>query len=181
MEASQLERLRGTAQKNPTLQAILSHFYSLDKSYYSVAVRSVEQAFYKKGVYKHKRAAIVEALKALEGAGAGRYVDAPRGEGKLVDLPIPTKELGAAIVGDSKNLKRYRAEKKERGVSASAAAVRSSPSAFKIYPMRQASNVSITVTINGKPVILPLPEDLKTEELSALIERLKRVEDGYRK
>ena len=174
-----IERIRTLARSNPTLLAIAEHFSSVSKTHSSAAVRSIEQAFYKKKNFGHKRVDIVASLELLAEHGVGRYIKGSRGEGKLVNMIIPANELGALIVGDSKNLKRYQTDRKARNIEGAADAVRTAASELKVYPMRQASSISITLTINGKPVILPLPPDLNPDQLSALLERLKRVEDGY--
>lgn len=179
METAQLEKLRNRMVRDEDLQTISQYYLEHKATYTSLSVRGVVNGLKEAGTPVGLTKAR-EFLTALVECGVGKGVKDDDGKlSNVTKMVLNTREIGEAVVGDSKNLRRFHADRKSRNIEGAADAVRASPQELKIYPMRKASNISITVTINGKPVILPLPDDLSSDQLSALIERLKRVEDGY--
>lgn len=176
MDKSQYEKLRTKAQSNKTLYDILDHVRKND-AYVTMSLRGLVNAFAAKGL-RHSQPAIREALGIIAATGVGVAKKNDKGEVvNIVKMSVPTNELGAGVIGDSKNLKRFNDARKARGIEKVAEAVKSGTSEIKVFPYRQASSLSITLTINGKPVTMPLPGDLEPEELAALITRLRKAED----
>lgn len=179
MDKVKLERLRVKARTDDTLKDILRH-YSENSAYSSTIMRSLDAAFRRQKI-KHSQGAIRRALGEIALVSGGTV---KRDHNKEVlgiyKMAVDTKTLGKAILGDYEAYGDDRTAQtatEARNFSGAAKLVRGSPGDVKIYPARQAGSLSITLTINGKPVSMPLPENLSPEELSALIERLRRTED----
>lgn len=181
MHPQQIEIVRRASTQNPALKDMLTIFRGHEREYFSTTLRGMRNAMVKLGK-KHSHMSIREALKTLSEAGVGTLKKGNRPEDiSLEQMKLSTMELGALVAGDSKNMRRFLLNKNERNVEGMAETVKSAASSLKVYPMRKASNISITVTINGKPVIMPLPDDLSPDQLQTLIQRLKELEDGYGK
>lgn len=185
MEIEQLEKFRNTASRDKALRTIVEYYADHKATYTALSARGLvnglDTAGTPVGLPKAR-----EFLALLEDFGIAKAVRDTHGKiSNVVNMKLNTREIGEVVTGDGKNLGRFarsrleRERVKERDIPNIAGVVKEMPSDIKVYPMRKASNVSITVVINGKPIILPLPDNLKTEELAVLIERLKRIEDGY--
>lgn len=179
MEKARLEKLKSRLSSDEGLRTISQYYLEHKATYTSLSARGVvnglKAAGSPVGLTKAR-----EFLAVLVDCGVGRGEKDEEGKlSNVVKMAINTREIGEAVAGDSKNLKRYTEDRKARGIDSLADTVKNAAADLKIYPMRQASNVSITVTINGRPIIMPLPSDLSADQLAALLERLKRVEDGY--
>lgn len=178
LNSAEEEILRRAAASNEGVYGVFKYLADHSLDYATLSARGLFQGTRKAGL----RISITDcraAVMAVSKIGIGKLSKDARGNPSIKDLEVPTREIGSAAIMNTKNLRRFRSDREARGIEATAETVTASPRELKIYPMRKASNISITVTINGYPVILPLPDDLKPDQLSALIERLKRVEDGY--
>lgn len=178
MDKVKLERLRTKAQSDGTLKDILKR-YSEKSSYNSTVMRSLDQAFRKEKI-KHSQGDIRRALGEIAKVSGGTV---ERDKNKEVigiyKMTVDTKTLGRVVLGlgDYGDVDTVKEEVQQRNLGGAAKLVRSSPGEVKIYPARQAGSISISLTINGKPVNMVLPENLSAEELATLIDRLRSVED----
>lgn len=173
-----IEKLRFAASEDRVVRDIFENFSKRDRVWDSVALRPLWLAMKESG-RPHPIGKISEVLGLIASVGIGKKHAAANGRViKVSNLTLDLRALGEAVVGDGriKDVRKYRTGMQERNLSAVAEAVRS-PSSMKVYPLRKASSLSITLTINGKPVVMPLPGDLSPEELAAVIERLRRTED----
>lgn len=177
MERIQADKLRRAAEQDEELRSLFEYYRDHKASYTELSVRGVVQGTFKRGL-KIGQPKAREFLTLLVEAGVGRGVkDEANNISNIKKMVAPTKELGAIVAGDSKNLRRYTADRKARNLDGAANMVKGSSDGMKVYPYRQAGNISITLTINGKPVTMPLPDHLEPEELAALIKRLRQAED----
>lgn len=178
ISADGITKLHRAASTTRGTQALFKYLSNYEKDRLSVSARGLFNGARKAGV-SVTMADCRAVVDAISEAGLGKITKDGQGNPSIKYLEVSAREIGEVVHGNSKNLRTYGQERKARAIDAAAEAVMSSASELKVYPMRQASSISITLTINGKPVILPLPPDLNPDQLSALIERLKRVEDGY--
>ena len=169
--------LKRAADSDKDVGNIFKHFAKNPTTQYGMSMRSIENAFRKKGSAM-PRPKIRRFFDALVKAGAGKLKENGPNDIKIDALVDDTRTIGQTVLDETKNVRRATEDREERGIDRAAKAVTSGMD-LKVYPMRRASSVSITLTINGKEIVMPLPGDLTPDMLHTLIERLKRVEDGY--
>ena len=89
---------------------------------------------------------------------------------ELTDISIDLKSLGANVIGDSKSIKAFKARTNFTSVPDAVRAITEDPDSVKIYPMRKSASVSVTITVNGKEMIVPIPSDFTADEIKAVID-----------
>lgn len=175
MEKAQSDKLRRAAEQDEEIRSLFEYYRDHKASYTDLSVRGVVQGVKKQGM-RIGQPKVREFLSLLVDAGIGKGVkDESNNIANIKRMSLSTKELGGEVLGYSKHLNKN-LKLADRRMTAAADALQNNHGELKVYPFRQASSLSITLTINGKPVIVPLPE-LEPEELAALIKRLKQAED----
>lgn len=178
MEKSQLDKLRSRLSEDEGLRTISTYYRDHKGTYTTLSARGVFNGLKAHGTPIGLPKAR-EFLSVLADCGVGKGVKG--GDGKIsnvVKMVINTREIGEAVMGVSKNLRRFNADRKERNIEGAAEAVRASPKEFKVYPARQAGHISVSININGRMVSLIIPDDTPPELIPVIYERLKKTDDS---
>jgi hypothetical protein len=95
----------------------------------------------------------------------------------LTGVTVDLKRLGVSVTNSSvKNTRKYKAASGHESLTRASKVVGLDPGSVRIYPMRQAATLSITLTINGKEMIVPIPENMTADEIQAIREAFSHIE-----
>ncbi len=169
-----INSLRHEAQRNPVVADVFHVFATRQRARHQVTVRALSMRMEKEG-FKYKNNDYVGVLKLLSDTGFGVLRRDVKGQvTALTNIKVTLQSLGRAVIGKDKELKALTFRNKFSSLSPMAKIITNEAKPKPaVYPYRAVSSVSITLTINKKPVIIPLPNTLTPEEIAALIKHFQ--------
>jgi hypothetical protein len=189
-EQTAIQTLKKEIKSNPAADAVFHLFAARQRARHQVTVRALFYKMSKEG-FKFTKSDYAAVLKRVGQLGFGRIeYDRTGNVQALKDIKVTLQSLGEAVIRQeqvaiSAYNKRNRFTQLASSVAADLRAEQPKPPKLAVvkapekqvvvYPYRSASTVSITLTIAGKPVILPIPGELSPEEIAALISHLRGV------
>lgn len=167
-----IESLRKEVSSNPVAKDVFHVFAARQRARNRVSVRALSLRMDKEG-FKHDPKEYAAVLGAMHKAGFGQLERNRKGKVTgLKDVRITLQSLGAAVLGQKVKLQNLKDRHHYGTLVSTAAALKEDPKRpVAVYPFRLSGNVSITFTINGKPIIVPIPGDLTPDEIAALIQQ----------
>ena len=178
-----INTLRREAARNPVVNDVCHMFAQRKRARHQVTIRALSLRMKAEG-FKHSDKEYGTVLKLLADTGFGTLQKNNRGVLALVNVKTTLQSLGQAVIGNTQELK---ARKLRHTFSALApiaqmvkeekAAPESTPKQMTVYPYRATGSVSITLTVNKKPIIIPLPSTLTPEEIASLIKHFQETMD----
>lgn len=164
-----ISTLKKEVAQNPAASAVFHVFATRQRARHMVSLRALSQRMEKEG-FDFSPTEYSKVLRLLSDCGFGKLEKNKRGKvTALVEVKTTLQSLGAAVLGQQKKVDAYHRRQMYKDVVAVSQAVKKSPQTLTVYPYRASSTVSITLTINGKPIIVPIPGELTPEEIAGLI------------
>lgn len=171
-----LDYLRKEARSNKAVKDVFTVFAARQRSRNKLSLRSLVLRMNQEG-YDYTTAEYADVMGVIAAAGIGKPRKDTNGRVTSISgITVDLKSLGASVIGDSKDLKEFQQRRKYQNIEGAAEVVKASPDAVKIYPIRKASTVSITLNINGKDLVVPIPPEFTLEEIQAIRDSLEHIE-----
>lgn len=168
-----IETLKKEIEKNETAKDVLYMWAMRQRTRGQVTVSALKLRMDKEG-YKHSVEQYRSFLALLANLGVGTPEKRSNGQvNALKHVTYTLQSLGKAVLSQDARLKSYSQRASFKEIVNTAKAIKLDPGSISVHPMRISSNISISVTVNGKPVIIPVPETLSLAEISGLIKRLQ--------
>lgn len=167
-----IETLKTQADSSPAVNAVLHAWAVRKRARNTVTLRALVQKMREEG-FKYDAGDYALALKAMADAGFGRLETDRKGRVKaLKDIRVKLQSIGAAVVAGTGGVKPFRQKPRYQEVKAPARRRKT----VELPEQKEEQRVTplyITVEINGKPVIFPVPAELTPEDIGYLVTRLR--------
>lgn len=181
--------LRREAARNPVVNDVCHVFAARKRARHQVTVRALSLRMKKEG-FAHKDAEYAEVLSLLSDTGFGTLEKDRKGRVvALKNVKTTLQSLGKAVIGQKQELEALHLRNKFSALAPAAQLIKQAkvtpiapntsplPAQLAVYPYRATGSISITLTINKKPVIIPLPATLTPEEIASLIKHFQDTMD----
>lgn len=166
--------LREEASKSQIANDVFTMWAVRERSRNQVTLGALWQRMIKEG-FKHAPQDYVPVLRLLAKLGLGTLHTA--GKGKVVALKGVTrtlKSIGEAALGHKGNLQMLRIRNRYQDLPAPVTALRPLPKPLeKAKQEFHGAPVALTVQINGKSIVVPIPREMSAEDVGALVTRFQ--------
>jgi hypothetical protein len=183
-----VETLKQTAEKNRTAQDVF-HFWAMRERTRNVVTVEALASRMKKEGFDHAPSDYAAFLRQLSNLGLGKLDISPTGKVKaLKDIKLTLQSIGAAAVSGKSKLTGFYPRNRfgELLVSSDAPQkvlepVKAAPPKPVAKPAKETNGspvnvgIALVMSINGKNVSIPVPQDLTIVEVAALVAKLKAV------
>lgn len=158
--------LRTEVKNDKVFSDVCQMFAERQRSRHQVTVKSLSlRMHYLYGV-KHTDNDYRKVLTTLATLGFGRVENDRAGRLRaLKDVKTTLNSIGKVAIGKTESLEEQNKSTKNKYVRMTEIAT--------TQPTRTSNKIGLTIMINTKPVSIPLPDDIKPEEMAELIYRLK--------
>ncbi len=165
--------LKKVVESDKAASAVFHVFALRKRARHMVTILGLMQRMKAEG-FEYSRGQYEAILKIMAEHGFGKLEKDPKGQvTALKDIKTTLQSLGKAVLSQDEKLKGFKQRNRFNDLVATAEAIRTNPEAIAVRPFRVSGTVSITLSINGKPIIIPVPSDLTPEETAGLINRLQ--------
>lgn len=168
-----VKALREEAVKNPVANDVFTVWSIRERSRIQVSIAGLMQRMVKEG-FKHSPHDYAAFLRFLAKLGLGSLQGSGGRVTALVGIKWTLKSIGDAALGEKGHLTIFRLRNRFKALPGDDKKVRPTPQVVTQIPKETAgADLALTVSINGKNIIVPLPRDLSSEDIGLLVARLQ--------
>ena len=169
METTQIiENLKKEAKDNPVANAVFHAWAVRERTRHHITLEALTAKMHKEG-YPFKPAEYAALLDRLAKLGFGKLEYSNGRVKALSGVKTTLQSIGAAALGE-----RFQLEDKAQKHRFHALATRSE--AFKVVRQeveKKPVEVKLVVDIGGKPIEIPIPTDMRSDDIAKLIAKLR--------
>ena len=175
MQKSNIESLRSKVSQDKVAQDVMHVLSFRQKGRHCLTLHALNFRMHREG-FTHPAERYRNVLKMIADAGFAKADLDKKGRIKgLKEIKYTLASLGKAVLQQEDKIKSYTQRNRFKDLVNMAEMIKTPPVLAKVVelkPFHVSDSVSITLSINDKPVVIPLPTNFTTDEIAGLINRL---------
>lgn len=173
MEKERILELKKEAESNPAVMDVFKMFSGRERARGQVSLKALALRMKQNG-YEYNEKDYDEILRLLAKYEFGDLEEDKKGRVKrLKNVKYTLQSIGKVVCSQNGKLEKYDKKAEYKDLSKGNWTIESVKPDVSIYPFRVSGIMSITMSVNGKAIIVPLPEDLTADEIHEIVKRFQ--------